>query len=832
MLIFNLNHSSTIKFIKMRSIKSILLFHFLLIILTINVYSQKSDSIDTKEEITAISVTNIPIELEKASSLLSLEENNLKDSKRIEKANTNYDQLNQKYKELRSVIDELELKQQASTKIKELMRKWEVFQNNISTLLNDITDQTAALQVQKVKNKKLLNLWEVTKSNASKAKIPTDLIYAIEKLQTNIKNVDSLLSDELNSLLLIQSNLSKMAIEVDNVFVKIKEIDDTNRRNILTRNASPIWQMGSDTTQTKPLTQELEDIIHSYISGYNESRELYVDEIPLYTLLFIIFFIFVIYLKTNSKDINTEEEVMQRALTLLNYPLSATILIFGIFLTLSFGDAPAAMQSMIRILLLIPLVRITAKLVNPTIVKLVYIFSILFFINQIKIAASSATSLERLLLLALTIFSMGGVFWLIQTKQISEHLYSLKQKDYVQLVRKIVLALFSLSLIANIFGYVKLGIVLLNGVYDVLFFTFILVSGVYILRAILMVFLQTNFGKNFRVVQYQANTIKNTLEKIIRITIKIIWVIIALSAFSLYEPTKDWFVEFLEADIGFGSFSITLGDILLFIVTVWVSILLSRFIRFILDGDILPRLSLPRGVPGTISILTKYLILGFGFIIAITSVGLDLNKFTILIGALGVGIGFGLQDLVNNFISGLILIFERPIQIGDVVHFSQIEGRVTNIGIRSSTIKTWQGAEIIVPNGHLVSNDVINWTLSDKRRRIELAVGVKYGSNVELVTKILLDCAKSDDRILLDPLPAVMFKAFGDNSLNFELRCWTGNFDEWFIISSEMHYAVNKAFKENNITIPFPQRDIHIKSNEENEFLDQQTKEDKSEEDK
>ncbi len=816
----------------MRSIKSILLFHFLLIILSINVYSQKSDSIDTKEEITVISVTNIPIELEKASSLLSLEENNLKDSKRIEEANIKYDQLSQKYQELRSVIEELELEQQASTKIKELMRKWEVFQNNISILLNDITDQTAALQVQNGKNKKLFNLWEVTKSNASKAKIPTDLINAIEKLQTNIKRVDNLLSNELNSLLLIQTNLSKMAIEVENVFLKIKERDNANRRNILSRNAPPIWQMGSDTTQAKPLTQEFEDIILSYINGYNESVELYADEIPLYTLLFIIFFIFVIYLKTNSKDINAEEEVMQRALTLLNYPLSATILIFGIVLTLTFKDAPAAMQSMVRILLLIPLVRIFTKLVNPIMVKLVIIFSVLFFINQIKIAASSATSLERLLLLALTIFSMGGVFWLIQTKQISEHLYSLKRKDYVQLVRKIVLALFSLSLIANIFGYVKLGIVLLNGVYDVLFFTFILVSGVYILRAILMVFLQTNFGKNFRVVKYQANTIKITLEKIIQITIKIIWVIIALSAFSLYEPTKDWLVEFLGADIGYGSFSITLGDILLFIATVWVSILLSRFIRFILDGDILPRLSLPRGVPGTISILTKYFILGFGFIIAISSVGLDLNKFTILIGALGVGIGFGLQDLVNNFISGLILIFERPIQVGDVVHFNQIEGRVTNIGIRSSTIKTWQGSEIIVPNGHLVSNDVINWTLSDKRRRIELAVGVQYGSNVELVTKLLLDCATSDDRILLDPEPAVIFKEFGDSSLNFELRCWTGNFDQWFAISSEMHYAVNKAFKENDITIPFPQRDIHIKSNEENNFLDQQALEDNKEREK
>jgi small-conductance mechanosensitive channel len=194
------------------------------------------------------------------------------------------------------------------------------------------------------------------------------------------------------------------------------------------------------------------------------------------------------------------------------------------------------------------------------------------------------------------------------------------------------------------------------------------------------------------------------------------------------------------------------------------------------------------------------------------SAGIDLNSFALLAGALGVGIGFGLQNIVNNFISGLILIFERPIQIGDAVQVEELSGRVTHIGIRSSTIKTWDGAEVIVPNGNLISNKLINWTLSDQRRRIEIKVGVAYGTDVSLVMETLLECAKQNEKIIEYPAPSVLFEDFGDSSLNFELRCWTSDFASWIEIRSDLRVAIDNAFKEKNIEIPFPQRDLHLKS--------------------
>ncbi|MBK7867899.1 MAG: mechanosensitive ion channel [Ignavibacteriales bacterium] len=225
-------------------------------------------------------------------------------------------------------------------------------------------------------------------------------------------------------------------------------------------------------------------------------------------------------------------------------------------------------------------------------------------------------------------------------------------------------------------------------------------------------------------------------------------------------------------------------------------------------------MNLKRGVAGAVSSMALYAITGFGIVFAIMSSGLDLNSFSLLAGALGVGIGFGLQDIVRNFISGIILIFERPVQIGDAVQVEELSGIVRKIGIRSSVIKTWEGAEVIVPNGNLISNKLINWTFSDHQRRVDIRVGVAYGSDVQKVLKLLHDCTKANEEILLKPEPTVFFKDFADSALLFELRCWTENFNSWLQIQSDLRVEIEKVLRENGIEIPFPQTDIHIKSGE------------------
>lgn len=197
---------------------------------------------------------------------------------------------------------------------------------------------------------------------------------------------------------------------------------------------------------------------------------------------------------------------------------------------------------------------------------------------------------------------------------------------------------------------------------------------------------------------------------------------------------------------------------------------------------------------------------GFGFL------GINLSSLAFIVGAVGVGIGFGLQDLVNNFVSGLILIFERPIQVGDSVEVGALDGRVTHIGMRTSRVRTYNGAEVIVPNGDLTSNQVINWTLSDRRRRLELFVGVAYGTNPEMVTDLIYEVLQADEGVLEDPAPLVLFNEFGDSSLNFRILAWIGDFDVGLRTRHRITSEINNAFLKAGVQIPFPQRDLHVKT--------------------
>lgn len=196
--------------------------------------------------------------------------------------------------------------------------------------------------------------------------------------------------------------------------------------------------------------------------------------------------------------------------------------------------------------------------------------------------------------------------------------------------------------------------------------------------------------------------------------------------------------------------------------------------------------------------------------LAVIVMGIDLTNLALVAGALSVGIGFGLQNVVNNFVSGIIILLERPLKVGDWVIINDKEGLVKQINIRATEIETFQRASIIVPNADIVSNYLINLTHKDRYGRIDIAIGVAYGSDVEKVKATLLKAARKHERILKFPAPRVLFKNFGDSSLDFELYCFTNNVIEKRLIASELRFEINRLFIEEKIDIPFPQRVVHL----------------------
>jgi small-conductance mechanosensitive channel len=241
-----------------------------------------------------------------------------------------------------------------------------------------------------------------------------------------------------------------------------------------------------------------------------------------------------------------------------------------------------------------------------------------------------------------------------------------------------------------------------------------------------------------------------------------------------------------------------------------LSFVISNTISMIVDGGVLNFLKLPKGIPAAISMVLRYIVIAFGFILALSVLGVDLSQFNLMAGALGLGIGFGLQTIISNFVSGLILVFERPILPGDIVEVENLIGNVTNIGVRSSKVRTFDGAEVIVPNNNLISNDLINWTLSDSNKRLEIKIGAAYGSDPNIILKLLIEEAVKNEFTVENPPPVAFFDEFGDSSLNFRLLVWVP-YDKGLISKSNISVGIYNSFKENNIEIPFPQRDVHIK---------------------
>ncbi|SCX98444.1 mechanosensitive ion channel family protein [Thiohalorhabdus denitrificans] len=235
----------------------------------------------------------------------------------------------------------------------------------------------------------------------------------------------------------------------------------------------------------------------------------------------------------------------------------------------------------------------------------------------------------------------------------------------------------------------------------------------------------------------------------------------------------------------------------------------GRWLRAGLHHRVLPRFTPDIGLRNSISSLVFYAVLVVGGFIAISAAGFDLTNLAIIAGALSVGIGFGLQNVINNFVSGLILLFERPIKVGDVVEYQGQWAEVLHIRVRSTVVRTYDRAELIVPNSELVSFTVTNWTHSDYRTRLIITVGVAYGSDTQQVRELLLQTAREHPGVYPDPEPAVFFRDFGDSALLFELRCFT-HLDNVLTVPSDLRFRIDALFREHGITIPFPQRDVHF----------------------
>lgn len=295
----------------------------------------------------------------------------------------------------------------------------------------------------------------------------------------------------------------------------------------------------------------------------------------------------------------------------------------------------------------------------------------------------------------------------------------------------------------------------------------------------------------------------------------VIWGAAVLALFPLwgiFPSTGEAWEKLMGLGLALGGFSVSVGLVVAALLVLYISVLLSWILRTTLEAEVFPRRSMGRGAADAASKLLHYAVLLIGFLICVSILGIDLKSMVVVGGALGIGIGFGLQEIANNFICGLILLFERPVKVGDMVVVDNEFGRVKEIGLRSTIIETFDRSELIVPNSHFITRNVTNWTLTSPMARLKIPIGVAYNSDVGLVLQILRESAEANPRIVLDPAPLPLFVRFGDNALEFELQVWVSDVKDMLLARSEIGQEIDRRFRKAGISIPYPQRDVHLRS--------------------
>ena len=363
---------------------------------------------------------------------------------------------------------------------------------------------------------------------------------------------------------------------------------------------------------------------------------------------------------------------------------------------------------------------------------------------------------------------------------------------------------------ADIVGNVSLARLVGSGILSSGYLAMVLIAGRRLAEGLVTFALRVRPLVGLRMVAHHGARLERRAQTLLRAISVIVWAVGTLDYFGALMPAVEIGRQILDANLVIGALSLSLGDVLGFVLTVYLASVVSSLVQFVLAEDVFPRMNLRPGLPYALLSLIKYAIVSVGFVLALLALGVNLNRVTVLGGALGVGVGFGLQNIVNNFVSGLILLFERPVRVGDAVQIGDVQGEVRRIGIRATTVRAWEGAEVIVPNSQLVAERVTNWTPADYRRRLDIPVNVAYGTAPDKVLQVLIEVAKGHPDVVALPAPVALFLGFGDSALQFQIRAWTNRLDRHLMVRSELGVAVYAALQEAGFSIPFPQQEVRI----------------------
>ena len=654
-------------------------------------------------------------------------------------------------------------------------------------------------------------LWEKTRQEVNDRSTPNALIRQIDQLLSDVHSLEDETLNQMGSLLELQSRVGKRLTQISMQLEILQREEMRVRDALLGFDHPPLWSLPFSDRQRGSMRTELSALIRIELNDLHIYWQTSGDSIKrqLTFFVFLSVFLLILYRRRVLRLVATVESTA--AMHLISKPIPAAMLIALLTTRWWQPQAPQSIRELASLLSAFPVTYLLIGLINRQLMTAVLSVQGLIVLNVLRNFAIAGSALDRMILLSMGLLLLLALIPMLRAPSMDFDRLGIHPGKLSRSLLKLGLMLTTAALLFNIFGNFNLAEILTRGMFVATLLMVWLPLAYLVVKAILEFMLTSRVAMKFRTIQSHGTLIYTRVCFGLRALVIGTWIIFVVRYFSI-EWIWEVYWQSLQWELRIGSLTLSPTNVVLFVLILWATMLLARFVRFVLEQEILSRVALERGLPTAISRLIHYALVGIGVFIASSAAGLSFSQFAIITGALSVGVGFGLQNIVNNFISGLILMVERPVDVGDTVELGALIGQVRIIGLRSSVVRTTTGAEVIVPNSHFIANEVINWTLSDQHRRIEIPVGVAYGTDPHAVIAALMAAAKDKKGVLSVPEPVVLFDGFGDNSLNFQIRFWTPEFQGWRVIRSAVALAIHDELKNAGIVIPFPQRDLHLRS--------------------
>ena len=682
----------------------------------------------------------------------------------------------------------------------QLLMIWQSLGDNANSWSRELTRRATGLGADLARLDNMAETWNLTAIEAKAKNAPQDVLNRINQTVGLIEQTQDSLKSRRADILNLQSRLAAEQTRIQIDFSAVEQAKQGTLSRLLVRESPPIWALSENSLPSQTTRHTFSDQVSRLEAFLAQEPAKFLVHLALIFCLYLALH----WARRGMREWVKEDPTLQRSVPVFDMPIAAAIALSMLFVPVIYPSTmPRLLRAILGIAALLPAVMLLRRMLDRRTFPVLYALIILFLIDEIRAITVALPLVTRCLFILQMLGGICFTVWLLRSRPRTPSGDDVPpplpraSRWFVQ----VTLFLLGAALIGNILGYGSLSYLLGNSVLRAAYLALIFTAASRIVESLVIVAFQAKPLTFSATVRKHRTLLRLRTTQLLRLVIFLLWLSFVFNQFELSDLLTNEANAVLNTSFALGAFRLSLGQIVGFILVVWASFLVSKFLRFLLEEDIYGRLKLARGLPYAISSVLHYTVLMIGFFVALAALGVDMTKFTILAGAFSVGVGFGLQNVINNFVSGLIVLFERPIKVGDVIQVGDAIGSVKKIGIRASVVHAQDGSDIIVPNGTLISNQVTNWTFSDRLRAISAQIQVSRNVDQRIAGELLERSASETSGVVKNPAPQAFITTLNSKTLTLEVRAWTDQYEDWMKIQSDLWAAINRKLEHENIEL-------------------------------